>query len=153
MDKKFLQNFIGSFSPAEKRYVSIMLGDNLEISLMYNRFQESDNLTQEELKTLCNFFIDTIGCYSSGKSVDIQAIDSLIEWQLIIEKGLYKRLEVLEKKVSKTATELLLQPNLFNVSYFKIFRLYSMEYSMTEIKSEISTLLNHMKEESEKFRN
>lgn len=152
MDKSFINKFLDSFTSAEKRYVSILLEDHLPMNTLYKRFQNKEELSEVELNTLSDFFIDAIGCYSSNKSVDVQAIDSLIEWHLIIEKGLYKRLEVVEKKVIKSGPKLLLQPNLFNISYFKIFRKYSMQFSMAEIEEDIDSMLNYMDLEAARFR-
>lgn len=121
-----LKMLLTSLKSIEKRYLSIEFsGSKKELKLL-EEFKGGSELTNSDLLRLEEFILDRLGNFHFSKNVDIQSTDYIIEWHIILERGLYKRMDMLEKRIRKKENNLVLQSITIANSYNRIWRLFNL---------------------------
>lgn len=121
-----LKKLLASLKSIEKRYLSIEFSGSKKEYKLLEEFKRGGELTDSDLLRLEEFILDRLGNFHCGKNVDIQSTDYIIEWHIILERGLYKRMDMLEKRIRKKENNLVLQSITIANSYNRIWRLFNL---------------------------
>lgn len=121
-----LEMLLKSLESVEKRYLSIEFsGSKKELKLL-EEFKRGSKLKDSEILRLEEFILDKLGNYHFSKNADIQSTDYIIEWHIILERGLYKRMDMLEKRIRKKENNLVMESIIVANSYNRIWRLFNL---------------------------